>query len=179
MQYRRDYTPGASYFFTLVTFQRRPLFDQADNVARLRKAFSDEMVRRPFHIDAIVILPDHIHAIWTLPDDDADYSIRWRNIKRAFTLAIPHQQRPEVVGSRQRKQEQAIWQRRFWEHRLRDEDDFNRHVDYIHYNPVKHGKVSLPVEWQESSIHRYIRNEVLSADWGGSPISIFDDTEYE
>lgn len=179
MQYRRDYTHGASYFFTLVTFHRKPLFDQAERVADLRKAFSEEMARRPFFIDAIVIMPDHIHAIWTLPLNDADYSIRWRNIKRTFTLAIPQDQRPKVMGSRQRKQEQAIWQRRFWEHRLRDEKDFNRHVDYIHYNPVKHGNVALPVDWKFSSIHRYIRNEIISPDWGNSPVASFVDVGYE
>ncbi len=179
MQYRRDYTQGASYFFTLVTFRRIPLFNQPEKVANLRRAFSEEMARRPFYIDAIVIMPDHIHAIWTLPLNDADYSIRWRNIKRAFTLTIPQNQRPKVFGSRQRKQEQAIWQRRFWEHRLRDEKDFNRHVDYIHYNPVKHGKVSVPVDWQYSSIHRYVRDEIISPDWGSSPIALFDGVGFE
>ena len=179
MQYRRDYTPGASYFFTLVTFCRKPLFDQPESVADLRRAFSEEMARRPFFIDAIVIMPDHIHAIWTLPLNDADYSIRWRNIKRTFTLTIPQDKRPKVSGSRQRKQEQAIWQRRFWEHRIRDEKDFNRHVDYIHYNPVKHGKVALPIDWQFSSIHRYIRHKILPPDWGNSPIALFDDVGYE
>ena len=179
MQYRRDYTKGASYFFTLVTFLRKPLFNQPEKVANLRRAFSEEMARRPFYIDAIVIMPDHIHAIWTLPFNDADYSIRWRNIKRSFTLAIPQDQRPKVSNSRQHKQEQAIWQRRFWEHRLRDEKDFNQHIDYIHYNPVKHGVVSRPVDWQYSSIHRYIRNKIISAEWGNNPISLFDNVGHE
>ena len=179
MQYRRDYTQGASYFFTLVTFRRIPLFDQPEKVANLRRAFSEEMARRPFYIDAIVIMPDHIHAIWTLPPNDADYSIRWRNIKRTFTLTIPQNQRPNVFGSRQRKQEQAIWQRRFWEHRLRDEKDFNQHVDYIHYNPVKHGKVSTPVDWEYSSIHRCVRDEIISPDWGSSPIDLLEGVELE
>jgi putative transposase len=179
MQYRRDYTHGASYFFTLVTFNRKPLFDQPEKVAILRRVFSEEMARRPFFIDAIVIMPDHIHAIWTLPLNDADYSIRWRNIKRSFTLAIPQDQRPKVSDSRQRKQEQAIWQRRFWEHRIRDEQDFNRHVDYIHYNPVKHGKVPLPVDWKFSSIHRYIRHDIISSDWGSGAIASYDDVGYE
>ena len=113
MQYRRDYTQGASYFFTVVAFQRAPLFSKPDAVAILRAAFHAEMVRRPFTIDAIVIMPDHIHTIWTLPPNDADYSIRWRNIKRAFTASIPQEQRPIVFASRRQKQEQAIWQRRF------------------------------------------------------------------
>ena len=90
----------------------------------MRTAFHDEMARRPFMIDAVVIMPNHIHAVWTLPPDDANYSIRWRNIKRSFTATVPQKQRPAVFASRQRKQEQAIWQHRFWEHRIRDEKDF-------------------------------------------------------
>lgn len=174
MQYRRDYSQGAAYFFTVVTFMRQPLFNRPQSVESLRIATRLEMERRPFVIDAIVIMPDHIHAIWTLPTDDADYSIRWRNIKRAFTAGIPEHQRPNAHGSRQRKQEQAIWQRRFWEHRIRDERDFARHVDYIHYNPVKHGFVQRPIDWPYSSIHRYVRQGVLPADWGVSPLSIPD-----
>lgn len=167
MQYRRDYILGATYFFTVVTFRRFPLFNRPEAVADLRTAFREEMTRRPFAIDAIVIMPDHIHTIWTLPPDDADYSMRWRNIKRAFTATIPSEQRPAVFASRQRKQEQAIWQRRFWEHRVREERDFEQHVNYIHYNPVKHGYVAKPVDWPHSSIHRYIRQGILTADWGG------------
>ena len=174
MNYRRDYSTGATYFFTVVTFGRRKLFNHPEAVARLRVAFSEEMVRRPFHIDAIVILPDHLHAIWTLPTEEADYSIRWRNIKRSFTASVPIEQRPVVLGSRQRKQEQAIWQRRFWEHRIRDEHDFNHHVNYIHYNPVKHGIVAHPVDWPYSSIHRYIREGVINSDWGCGPVKISD-----
>ncbi|CEG55571.1 REP-associated tyrosine transposase [Legionella fallonii] len=179
MHYRRDYTPGATYFFTVVTFGRRKLFNHPDKIAQLRLAFSDEMARRPFHIDAIVIMPDHLHTIWTLPTDDLDYSIRWRNIKRSFTTTVPQEQRPVVLGSRQRKNEQAIWQRRFWEHRIRDENDFNQHVDYIHYNPVKHGVALRPVDWPYSSIHRYIRNELISPDWGSNPINLSDKIGHE
>jgi len=179
MQYRRDYTSGASYFFTVVTFRRAPIFRQTEAVARLRAAFRAEMVRRPFTIDAIVIMPDHIHAIWTLPPDDANYSIRWRNIKRAFTASIPNEQRPVVFASRRRKQEQAIWQRRFWEHRIRDERDFNQHVDYIHYNPVKHGEVARPVDWPYSSIHRFISEKIISPDWGCGSIDMPDEVGHE
>lgn len=168
MQYRREKTQGATYFFTLVTHQRIPFFKTQEDIASLRQAFRQEMTRRPFTIDAIVILPDHIHAIWTLPPDDADFSMRWRNIKRAFTANIPPEQRPEPFSSRRKKHEQAMWQRRFWEHRIRDERDFNNHVDYIHYNPVKHGYCNKPADWVHSSIHRYIRQEILTADWGAS-----------
>jgi putative transposase len=166
MQYRRDYTNGASYFFTVVMFRRLPLLGNREAVDILREAIRAEKARRPFQIDAMVILPDHIHAIWTLPTDDADYSIRWRNIKRSFTQHIEPDNRPTVFGSRQRKGEQAIWQRRFWEHRIRDEKDFNQHIEYIHYNPVKHGLVKRPIDWQYSSIHRYIRQRIVTPDWG-------------
>jgi putative transposase len=149
-------------------------------VAILREAIRAEKVRRPFQIDAMVILPDHIHATWTLPPYDADYSIRWRNIKRTFTQEIEPVIRPTVFGSRQRKGEQAIWQRRFWEHRNRTESDFSHHVDYIHYNPVKHGLVVRPVDWQNSNIHRYIQQGILMPDWGmDCVISIPDAAGYE
>ena len=112
--------------------------------------------------------------VWSPPTEDIDYSIRWRNIKRSYTTTVPSEKRLAVFGSRRRKHEQAIRQRRFWEHRIRDENDFNNHVDYIHYNPVKHGVAIRPVDWPYSSIHRYIRNEVISSDWGSSPINLSD-----
>lgn len=175
MQYRRDYNHGASYFFTIVTYRRQPLFAYPQAIINLRQAFQQEIKRRPFVIDAIVIMPDHIHAIWTMPTEDADYSMRWRNIKREFTKNIPESQRPKTNSSRQHKSEQAIWQRRFWEHRIRNEQDFAQHVNYVHYNPVKHGYVNRPVDWPHSSIHRYIRQGVLPINWGEIPISL-DDT---
>jgi putative transposase len=179
MQYRRDYTQGATYFFTVVTFCRAKLFNSPEAIANLRMAFRSEMTRRPFHVDAVVILPDHLHAIWTLPPGDADFSMRWRNIKRSFTATVANDQHPDVYASRKRKKEQAIWQRRFWEHRIRDELDFAQHVDYIHYNPVKHGYVSRPIDWPHSSIHRYVREGTLPADWGAPPIDIPDGVGYE
>jgi len=172
MRYRRDRTQGATYFFTLVTLGRVPWLVSRGAVEQLRQAFRAEMVRRPFVVDAIVIMPDHLHAIWSLPQGEADYAMRWRNIKRAFTASIPPAQRPGVFASRQHKGEQAIWQRRYWEHRIRDEKDFARHVDYIHYNPIKHGYVIRSVDWPYSSIHRYIRQSVLTPDWGYAPVDI-------
>ena len=179
MQYRRDYTQGASYFFTVVTFRRVQFLTSVAGVNSLRQAFKDEMARRPFVIDAIVILPDHIHSLWTLPKGDADYSMRWRNIKRTFTQQIALDERPAVFASRKHKGEQAIWQRRFWEHRIRDDEDFSHHVDYIHYNPVKHGYVKRPTDWAYSSIHRYIRQGVLSATWGSNTIVMPDGVGHE
>lgn len=168
MRYRRDYTAGATYFFTVVVFRRKPLFADPVRVAQLRAAFQAEMARRPFYIDAMVVMPDHLHAIWTMPPGDSKYSIRWRNIKRSLTWAIEPENRPTASARRRHKGEQAIWQPRFWEHRLRDDTDDARHIDYIHYNPVKHGYVKRPVDWPHSSIHRYIRQGILSAQWGAS-----------
>ena len=170
MQYRRTYHPGACYFFTVVTHRRYPWFSNPDAVAQLRLAIQQEKARRPFEIDAFVVMLDHLHAVWTLPEGDSDYSMRWRNIKRAITASIVASQRPVVSASRQHKKEQAIWQRRFWEHRIRDERDFVQHIDYIHYNPVKHGMVSRPADWPFSSIHRYIRQGILPMDWGIAPL---------
>ena len=171
--------PEPRIFFTVVVFRRIPLLGTPEAVAILREAMRAEQQRRPFHVDAMVVLPDHLHSIWTLPPDDADYSIRWRTIKRAFTAQIPDAQRPAVFGSRERQGEQAIWQRRFWEHRIRDERDFAHHVDYIHYNPVKHGLVNRPVDWPYSRIHRAIRQGMIPADWGGDPIEIADSVGHE
>jgi REP-associated tyrosine transposase len=153
-----------------VTLGRAPWLATTVAVEALREAFRAERARRPLVIDAIVIMPDHIHAVWSLPEGDVDYSIRWRNIKRAFTASIPPEQRPMVYASRRHQGEQAIWQRRFWEHRIRDDEDFARHVDYIHFNPVKHGYSTRPVDWPYSSIHWYIRQGVLTPDWGCGPV---------
>ncbi len=117
----------------------------------------------PFVIDAIVIMPDHLHTVWTLPEGDSDYPTRWGLIKGGFSRALPATER--LSKSRKQKGERGIWQRRFWEHVIRDENDYQRHVDYIHYNPVKHGFVKRPVDWRYSSIHRYIRQGILTSDW--------------
>jgi putative transposase len=113
----------------------------------------------------MVILPDHLHTIWTLPDGDHDFSQRWRQIKSAFSREIAKEER--ISQSRLRKQERGIWQRRFWEHVIRDEEDFNRHVDYIHINPVKHGYIQKVADWPYSSFHQYVRLGILPVDWAG------------
>jgi putative transposase len=125
------------------------------------------MANHPFKIEAIVILPDHLHCLWTLPAGDADFSTRWRLIKSYFSHHCATTYQGRVSVSRQRQQEKAVWQRRFWEHQIRDETDFIRHVEYIHYNPVKHGLVKAPIEWEYSSFRYYIRTGRYSADWGG------------
>jgi putative transposase len=127
-------------------------------------AFRRTRRERPFSVEAIVVLPDHLHAILTLPDGDADYSGRWRRIKALFSR---HMARSGAQLKPNRKGEYALWQRRFWEHTVRDDDDFERHVDYIHFNPVHHGLVSRVCDWPYSSFHAYLRRGVLPVDWGG------------
>ncbi|WP_051463707.1 REP-associated tyrosine transposase [Leptolyngbya sp. PCC 6406] len=118
---------------------------------------------------------DHIHSIWTLPQDDADFSTRWQRIKARFSLRCPDIYKPQPSSSRSRKGEQAIWQRRFWEHQIRNEADFSQHVDYIHYNPVKHGLVDKPRDWPYSSFHRYVADGAYSVDWGATEAIALDD----
>lgn len=169
-EYRRARVPGGMYFFTLVTNGRLPLF--ANQFARdlLGDCFREAQARWPFQITAIVLMPEHLHAIWTLPPGDSNYSARWGWIKKEFTgrwldgnVSIP-----EVSPSQARERRQGVWQPRFWEHVIRDEDDFERHFDYIHYNPVKHGHVRCPGEWQPSSFHRWVKAGVYPKNWGCS-----------
>jgi putative transposase len=162
--YRRSDIAGASYFFT-VNLADRSQSLLTDNIALLRSAFEYARERHPFAVDAIAILPDHLHAIWTLPGGDSDFSLRWRLIKTVFSRALPHGE--SRSDSRQDKGERGIWQRRYWEHLIRDEADFSRHVDYIHINPVKHGLVSRVTDWPHSSFHRFVRAGILPKDWAG------------
>ncbi|MDH4871313.1 transposase [Pseudomonas sp. BN515] len=162
--YRRDHTPGASWFFTLNLAERRSRL-LIDRIDLLRASFRACMQRHPWRIDAIVILPDHLHALCTLPPDDADYALRWRQIKSSFSRALPPCE--PLSASRLSKGERGIWQRRFWEHRVRDGDDFARHVDYIHHNPRKHGHVERVADWPWSSFHRYVDAGILPVDWAG------------
>ena len=119
-------------------------------------------------IDAMVVLPDRLHALWTLPADDGDFSTRWMLIKQGFTKRLHAVSVLDVpaLQSRGGKGERSVWQRRYWEHQVRDDNDFARHVDYIHFNPVKHGLVQRAAEWPHSSFHRYVREGKLGADWG-------------
>ena len=156
--YRRVIVPGGVFFFTVVTHDRIPLFDCDERVEVLRGAFRKVKAARPFHIDAMVVLPDHLHCIWRLPDDDGDFSGRWREIKKAVSREIDT--RTNARGER------PVWQRRFWEHAIRDETDWRRHVDYIHYNPVKHGLVARACEWPWSSFGRAVAMGWYEASWG-------------
>jgi putative transposase len=173
MQYRRSKTPGATYFFTLVTQNRHPLFHNPLNVDRLRAAFRYVMRRHPFTIDGIVVLPDHLHCLWTLPQDDVNFSTRWRLIKSHFSRNYPRSDTSPSTPSRNAKNERAIWQRRFWEHQIRDDQDFINHLDYIHYNPVRHQLVNAPKDWQYSSFHRFVKAGVYDVMWGASGKIVF------
>jgi putative transposase len=163
--YRRAKVAGATYFFTVNLAQRdRSLL--MEHIDALRAAFSGIKSALPFRTDAIVVLPDHLHAIWTLPVDDADFSTRWQRIKAAFSHSLETSERRSA--SRTSKGERGIWQRRFWEHLIRDENDYAAHVDYIHYNPVKHGYVKAAAQWPHSSFHAYRRRGVYGLDWAGT-----------
>jgi len=160
--YRRLYAPGGTYFFTVVTHERQRLFVAAHRIKELCQAFRYVKARRPFVVIAAVVLPDHLHCLWQLPDGDCDFSTRWQMIKTEFSRHIPTSVKKD--GSK------TIWQPRFWEHLIRDEEDFRRHFDYIHYNPVKHGLVSAPAAWPYSSFRRFVRMNWYDADWGaGEP----------
>jgi putative transposase len=167
MRYRRTKTPGATYFFTVVTFARRTILCDPENVVLLRDAFRTVKSRHPFTIDAFVLLPDHLHCIWTLPPGDMDYPTRWMLIKRHFSLHCADIYKSPSNPSRRLKREQSLWQRRYWEHQIRDDGDFEKHCDYIHWNPVKHGLVSRVVEWPHSSFHRFLNLGIYSREWAG------------
>jgi putative transposase len=162
-QYRRAKIDGSTFFFTVVLADRSSnlLVDQID---RLRQVYGAVQKRRPFRTVAICILPDHVHAIWALPEGDADFSTRWGLIKSGFSRGLAALPRSE---SKIAKREKGIWQRRYWEHAIRDEADLERHINYVHFNPVKHGHVTHVAGWPHSSFHRYVERGELVADWGG------------
>jgi putative transposase len=162
--YRRTFVAGGRYFFTVNLAYRRPGL-LTENIGLLRAAFRCVRARHPFAIEAAVILPDHLHAIWTLPEEDEDFALRWRLIKSAFSRGFPRGER--ISASRAGKGERGIWQRRYWEHTLRDENDFVRHLDYVHFNPVKHGHATRVQDWPYSSFHRWVQLGAYPEDWAG------------
>jgi putative transposase len=164
MRYRRAWVPGASYFFTVALADRSQQL-LTEHIDALRRAFRDVRSAHPFEILAAAVLPEHLHCIWQLPEGDADYPTRWALIKPAFSRQLAPTE--SISLSRRFKRERGIWQRRYWEHCIRDAEDLQRHVDYIHFNPVKHGHVQRPIDWPHSSIHHYVRKGLLTADWAG------------
>jgi putative transposase len=163
-RYRRAKIDGGVFFFT-VTLSDRTSNLLVRHIDRLRRIYVSAQKRRPFETVAICVLPDHLHAIWSLPPGDADYPLRWNVIKSGFTRGLAGDAPRSASKSTHR--ERGIWQRRYWEHAIRDDKDLARHVDYIHFNPVKHGYVSQVCDWQHSSFHRYAERGVLPLDWGG------------
>ena len=161
--YRRIKTPGATFFFTVNLERREGNQMLVEHVDLLRATIRGVREAHPFVIDAMVVLPEHLHCIWTLPDGDADYATRWGLIKAGFSRRLPSVERRSQ--SREKRGERGIWQRRYWEHWIRDDLDFSRHVDYIHWNPVKHGWVERVADWPYSSFHRYVRGGLLPVDW--------------
>src|SRR5258708_23947642 len=162
--YRRALVPGGCWFFTVNLLERRQTL-LVDHIATLREAVANTRRRYQFAIDAFVVLPDQLHAIWTLPPGDCDFSTRWRLIKRRFAKALPKRERLSAV--RKARGERGIWQRRFWEHLIRDETDYARHVEYCHINPLRHGLVTKVRDWPHSSFHRDVRAGIAAEDWAG------------
>ena len=158
--YQRNYQPGGCYFFT-VNLQNRQSSLLTDHIGLLRQAVFQCRQETPFIIHAWVVLPEHMHAIWSLPEEDANYSGRWRSIKKFFTRHLPDKENWPV----NHRGERRIWQRRFWEHTIRDELDFKHHFDYVHYNPVKHGLVTQVSHWPYSTFHRAVQQGIYPHRW--------------
>jgi putative transposase len=167
-EYRRAGLPGAPWFFTVNLAERHGNRLLVERIDVLRTALRSVRARHPFHLEAVVILPDHLHCVWTLPPGDSDFSVRWSLIKGQFSRAIEPGER--VSQSRAQRGERGLWQRRSWEHLIRDQDDFNRHVDYVHWNPVKHGWVPRVASWPHSSFHGFKRRGIYPEDWGGANV---------
>ena len=164
--YRRTFVAGGTWFFTVNLLQRQNNRLLVEQIELLRQAVREVRQKYPFKIEAWVVLPEHMHCVWTLPPNDSDFSTRWRLIKSGFSRRLPQVERRSEV--RQRWNERGIWQRHYWEHLIRDELDFERHLNYIHMNPVKHGWVRQVKDWPYSTFHRYVREGVYPPDWCGS-----------
>jgi putative transposase len=172
--YRRNRVPGATYFFT-VNLEDRNSRLLVDEIATLRDVVRPVRTASPFHIDAWVVLPEHMHCIWTLPAGDDDFPKRWRAIKTLFSKRVAATE-PRSANAPMRG-ERGIWQRRYWEHTIRDDRDFAAHMDYVHFNPVKHGYVTAPALWHFSSFRRCVAHGIYAADWVGGDVTLPGDGE--
>ena len=162
--YRRNYREGGTYFFTINLLQRDKTL-LVDHIEALRSAVATVKTSQPFTIDAWVVLPDHLHCIWTLPEGDSNYSSRWREVKKSFVKQLAKTEKLSPV--RLKNGERGIWQRRFWEHTIRSEVDYQHHIDYVYINPLKHGLVSRVKDWPFSSFHRDVKLGLYAEDWCG------------
>lgn len=162
MNYRRIKPQGVCYFFT-INLENRKSTLLIDEIDKLKKAIKIVKSKHPFKIDGVVVMPEHLHMVITLPVQDVDYSKRLSLIKSNFSRAIQLQE--PISISRKKKRERGIWQRRFWEHLIRDDNDYEQHINYIHYNPVKHGYVNKPIDWKYTSLHRYIQLGIVPENW--------------
>jgi putative transposase len=165
--YKRDKTPGGTWFFTVVSYHRRAFLCDAPVRAEIRSAIKRVRKKYPFEINAWVLMPDHFHCVWTLPRGDSNYSLRISLLKRFIT----HWHKASVAvsdtrsTSRVKHRESTVWQRRFWEHLIKDDNDLRQHLNYIHYNPVKHGYCQNPADWPYSTVHKFIANGIYPKDW--------------
>lgn len=175
-RYIRSSAQGGVYFFTLVAYNRRRIFCNADFLQAFKQSIKHIQHQNPFEVLAWVQMPDHLHCIWKMPNDDADYGMRWSQIKRLTTQSCPQYHLPhdKLSASKIKRNEKGIWQRRFYEHKIRNEQDLIMHMDYLHYNPVKHGLVDNVADWQYSSFHRLVGEGRYPADWGSSEIKFPD-----
>ena len=170
VQFRRNYVPGGTYFVTVTLRDRRSRV-LTDRIDLLRDSVREAREARPFEIVAVVVLPEHLHAVLTLPLDDADYSRRLQAIKARFSRSLAKSGFPMRKDPRG---EYLLWTRRFWEHTIRDERDLEKHVNYIHYNPVKHGLVERVLDWPYSAFHRYLRSGWVDPSWAADPSEYTD-----
>ncbi|MBE9516880.1 MAG: transposase [Proteobacteria bacterium] len=175
--YRRATEAGGTYFFTINTLYRQTVLLQPEIRGALRRGIEQVRIRYPFAIDAWVLMPDHMHCIWTLPADDYNFSTRWAIIKRHVSRAYERTKINTIIQRRSQKvrNESTLWQRRYWEHLINDANDFNRHMDYIHWNPVKHGYTKQVIDWPYSSFHRLLNDGVYTENWCGDETN--DDRE--
>jgi putative transposase len=169
VHYRRVKISGGMYFFTVTLKDRRSSF-LIDYIDHLKSAMHEVKSSWPYKIKALVVLPDHLHTIWELPENDHNYECRWRLIKRFFTKKLIKE---GIKLDKNLRGEYNLWQSRFWEHLIRNDQDYKAHIDYIHFNPMKHGLVKRVIDWPHSTFHEYVRQGILSSEWGGEkPYSI-------
>ncbi len=173
--YRRPWTLGGTFFFTVNLWRRVDNQLLVDHIDLLRESVRDVRKNHPFTIHAWVVLPEHMHCLFSLPDNEADFALRWRLIKGEFSQRLPAVTHEFRSASRQKRGERGIWQRRYWEHRIRDQNDFNAHMDYIHINPFKHGLVDRVTDWPYSTFHRLVEKDVYPEDWAGGHLDNYLD----